>query len=93
MKKIIKIIVALVAGFVIAMILMSIVIYFGYTEAYNTNVSALTVRILAMPIYELTKAGSEYVGKAMGIYMGIVCGIGMILAVCVEEIISKVRQG
>ena len=43
--------------------------------------------------YELTKAGSEYVGKAMGIYMGIVCGIGMILAVCVEEIISKVRQG
>lgn len=43
--------------------------------------------------YELTKAGSEYVGKAMGIYMGIVCGIGMLLAVCVEELISKVRQG
>jgi len=67
-KKKIKIVIALAIGFAIAMVLMSVVIYFGYTNAYSTGVDTLTVKILGIPIYELTKSGTEYVGKTIGIY-------------------------
>lgn len=92
MKKKIKILIALVVGFAVAMLLMSVVIYFGYTNAYSTDVNALTVKILGIPIYELTKSGTKYVGKSIGIYMGAVCGICMLLSVVVEELISKARH-
>ena len=61
------------------MLLMSVAICFGFTNAYSTNVNALTVKLLGMPIYELTKSGTEYLGKSIGIYMGAVCGI------CIEH--------
>lgn len=92
MKKKIKILIALIVGFALAMLLMSVVIYFGYTNAYSTNVDTLTVKILGMPIYELTKSGTEYVGKTIGIHMGIVCGICMAISVIAGEIISKVKH-
>ena len=63
----IRIIIALAIGFVIAMLLMSVKIYFGFTNAYSTNVYALTVKILGIPIYELIKSGTEYYGKSSGI--------------------------
>ena len=88
----IRIIIALAIGFVIAMLLMSVKIYFGFTNAYSTNVNALTVKILGIPIYELTKSGTEYFGKSRGIYMGAVCGICMTLSVIIEEILFKVKQ-
>lgn len=92
MKKKIKIVVALIIGFIIAMILMSVVIYFGYTNAYSTNLDTLTVKILGIPIYELIKSGTEYVGKTKGIYMGMVCCICMLLSVTIEELISRVKH-
>ena len=92
MKMHIRILIALAIGFVIAMLLMSVKIYFGFTNAYSTNVNALTVKILGIPIYELIKSGTEYYGKSSGIYMGIVCGICMTLSVIIEEIFFKVRQ-
>lgn len=92
MKKKIKIVVALIIGFIIAMILMSVVIYFGYTNAYRTNLDTLTVKILGIPIYELIKSGTEYVGKTKGIYMGTVCCICMLLSVTIGELISKVKH-
>ncbi len=46
----IRIIIALAIGFVIAMLLMSVKIYFGFTNAYSTNVNALTVKILGIPM-------------------------------------------
>jgi len=92
MKKKVKILIALIVGFALAMLLMSVAIYFGFTNAYSTNVNALTVKILGVPIYELTKSGTEYIGKSIGIYMGAVCGICMALSVIVEELISKIRQ-
>ena len=70
MKKKVKILIALIVGFALAMLLMSVAIYFGFTNAYSANVNALTVKILGMPIYELTKSGTEYIGKSIGIYMG-----------------------
>ena len=41
-------------------------IYFGYTEAYASNVEALTVKMAGIPIYELAKTGAEYKGTALG---------------------------
>lgn len=55
MKKKIKIIVALVIGFAVAMILMSVVIYFGYINAYSTSVDTLTVKILGIPLLSAEK--------------------------------------
>lgn len=92
MKKKAKIGVALIIGFVIAIILMGVVIYFGYTNAYSANVDTLTVKILGIPIYELKKSGTEYVGKTIGIYMGVVCGGCMFLSVIAEELISRVKH-
>lgn len=91
MKRKIKILIALIVGFALAMLLMSVAIYFGFTNAYSTGVNALTVKIVGIPIYELTKSGTEYVGKSIGVYMGAVCGICIVLSVIVEELISKVR--
>ena len=87
-----RILIALAIGFVIAMLLMSVKIYFGFTNAYRTNVNAQTVKILGIPIYELTKSGTEYFGKSNRIYMGAVCGICMTLSVIIEEIFFKIRQ-
>ena len=92
MKMINRILIALAVGFVIAMLLMSVKIYFGFTNAYSTNINVITVKIFGIPIYELTKSGTEYFGKSRGIYMGAVCGLCMILSVIIEEIFFKVRQ-
>lgn len=54
-----RILIALAVGFVIAILLMSVKIYFGFTNAYSTNINVLTVKILGIPIYELTKSGCE----------------------------------
>lgn len=77
MKRKIKILIALIVGFALAMLLMSVAIYFGYTNAYSTDVNTLTVKILGIPIYELTKSGTEYIGKSIEVYMGAVRGICM----------------
>lgn len=92
MNKKIKIIIALSLGFVIAIICMGIAIYFAYCQAYNTNIGALTVRVFGIPIYELTRTGTFYVGKAVGKYMGVLCLIFMVIGVFVEEIISEIRH-
>ena len=92
MKMIKRILIALAVGFVIAMLLMSVKIYFGFTNAYSTNINVLTVKILGIPIYKLTKSGSEYFGKSIGTHMGEICGICMALSVIIEEIFFKVKQ-
>ena len=87
-----RILIALAVGYVIAILLMSVKIYFGFTNAYSTNINVLTVKILGIPIYELTKSGTEYFAKSIGIHMGAVCGLCMTLSVIIEEIFFKVRQ-
>ena len=87
-----RILIALAVGLIIAMLLMSVKIYFGFTNAYSTNINVLTVKILGIPIHELTKSGSEYFGKSIGTHMGAICGICMALSVIIEEIFFKVRQ-
>lgn len=94
MKKKVKILIALVVGFAVAMLLMSVVIYFGYTNAYSTDVNALTVKILGIPIYELTKSGTKYVGKSIGIYMGqyvvfVCCSVLLLKNLSAKQDINK----
>lgn len=92
MKKKTKIILALVIGFGVAMLIMTIAIFIGYTKAYNTGVETSLVKIIGIPIYQLTRSGSEYIGESKGSFMGIVCGICMVLSVTMEEIIVRIRK-
>ena len=92
MKERIKLLLTLVAGFAVAMLIMGIFIYFGYTKAYETDVELFTVKILGLPIYQLTKTGSSYVGESQGIYMGIFCGICMVGTIAVEKMGTALRK-
>ena len=82
----------LVIEFVVAIILMSVAIYFGDINVYSTSVDTLPVKIFGIPIYERTKAGTKYIGKTIEIYMGVVCGICMFFSAIAEELISRVKH-
>lgn len=88
MKK--KIIITLLASFIIAMIIMSVAIFIAYTSAYKTGVGASTVKLLGLPIYEIFKSGTKYKGHSKGIYMGVFSGICMFLGVLIEVFIDKI---
>lgn len=92
MKKMRKIILALIIGFVAAVIIMAVAIYFGYSKAYSLNSEFFTVRIIGIPIYQLSKIDAEYFGTSNGIFMGAFCGVCMIISMVVEEIISGFRS-
>ncbi len=49
-------------------------------------------QFIGIPIYELVKNGTKYVGTSQGIYMGMFCGICMVIAVTIQTIISKMKQ-
>ena len=59
MKKKIKLLLTLIVGFAVVMLIMGIFIYFGYTKVYETDVELFTVKILGLPIYQLTKIGGD----------------------------------
>ena len=92
MKNFLKTLVTILTGILIAMALMSIAIYFGYTEAYATNVEKLTVKMIGIPIFKLMKTGTEYTGTQMGPNMGIICGIFIVLSFCVRGIIKAIKK-
>jgi hypothetical protein len=92
MKKSIKILSALIVGFALGTLVMTVVIYFGYTNAYSTGVNASTVKMLGIPIYELTKSGTKYIGESLVNNMWAIYGIFMVLSVIAEELISKARR-
>lgn len=92
MKKSVKRIIAVAIGFAFAMLLMSVFIYIGYTNAYSSGVDTFNVNVLGIPIYNLTKVGSKYVGESKGIYMGLLCGICMLVAFAVKIVIEKVKK-
>ena len=89
MKKKAEMVLALIIGFAVAMILMSAVIYFGYSNAYRLDVERYTVKLLGISIYELTRIGTEYAGAAIGQHMGLICGIFMALSFTIDMVIRK----
>lgn len=92
MKRRTKRILALIAGFAAAMILMSVAIYFGYTSAYRTGGALFTVRLCGLPIYDLMWTGDAYAGASRGPCMGLVCGVCMAAALVIELIAERVRR-
>ncbi len=88
-KKIISLIIAIAVFFGLAMLAMSVMIYFGYTDAYATNAESLNVSLFGLDIYTLTKAGEQYKGASIGQNMGIVCAVFTLAAVLLEQIIVR----
>lgn len=88
-KKIISLIIAIAAGFGLAMAAMAVVIYFGYTDAYATGADSLNVSLFGLDIYTLTKAGEQYNGASIGQNMGIICAVYIAAAVFLEQIIIR----
>ena len=88
-KKIFALIIAIAAGFGLAMAAMAVVIYFGYTDAYATGAESLTVSLFGLDIYTLTKAGEQYNGASIGQNMGIICAVYVAAAVLLEQIIIR----
>lgn len=88
-KKIIALIIAVVAGFTLAMLAMAVVIYFGYTDAYASGADSMNVSLMGLDIYTLTKAGEQYHGASIGQNMGIICAGYTAAAVLLEQIIIR----
>lgn len=93
MKRWLRVLIAVGAGFGIAMLIMTMAIYFGYTHAYASGGALYDVRILGIKIYELALDGEKYSGVSIGENMGIFCGICMAAAVIVEELIAHRKSG
>lgn len=87
-----RIILELLIGFIIALILMTIAIYFGYTNAYSSKIDSSTVTILGIPIYELVKSESKYIGNTIGTNMGVFSGLCMAISVAVSESVIKLKK-
>ena len=83
---------ALIIGFAGAMAYMAFVIWIGYRQAYSGGGSGAAVQAFGIQIYEIVRAGESYAGSARGPAMGLVCGIGMAVAVIIEELLRRVRQ-
>ena len=92
MKKILKIAVPILTGLLIATVVMTVIISFGYTEAYASNVDTLTVKMVGIPIYELAKTGAEYTGTALGPNMGIISGIFVLCSFCAGGVICAIKK-
>jgi uncharacterized membrane protein YccC len=91
-KKTKGIIISAVIGFAVAMILMAILIYFGYCTAYNSNVESMNVSMFGLNIYSLTKVGDSYNGLALGTNMGVICGIFIVVAIGIEQVITLISS-
>lgn len=88
-RNIIALIIAMAAGFGLAMAAMAAVIYFGYTDAYASGTESLNVSLYGLDIYTLTKEGAAYTGASVGQNMGIICAAYVAVTVLIEQIIIR----
>ena len=86
------IIISIIVGFAVAILVMAVAIYLGYTNAYNSNVNEINISIFGINIYSLTKNVDKYNGSSIGQNMGIICTIFIAGAVCIERIITRVKS-
>lgn len=90
MKKSIRIIITLAAGFAIAIVLMSVAIYFGYSDAYAQGGLEHSVHLLGLDIYHLRLAGNEYIGQSNGPAMGKFSCLVMVVTLISEEALRRI---
>lgn len=91
LRTLLRVALALIIGFAGAMAYMAFVIWIGYRQAYSGG-SGAAVQAFGIQIYDIVRAGESYAGSARGPAMGLVCGIGMAVAVIIEELLRRVRQ-
>lgn len=89
LKTPVRLLIFLTIGFAIAMIFMTIAIYFGYNNAYSSLGNSYSVNLFGLEIYTLTKVGDEYAGTSIEMNMGILCMAFISITVAVEEITRK----
>lgn len=88
----VRILLALIAGFAVAMAYMALRIYFGYSYAYGAQAPACTVTALGIDIYHIVRTADGYAGSGIGPNMGVVCGICMAAAALLAALIGKLRR-
>lgn len=86
------IIIALLFGLGISLLVMAILIWFGYNHAYHNNLEEYDVKFLGINIYHMVKDQARYIGSQKGTNMGIVTSIVMLLSVIIQETISKIND-
>ena len=87
-----RIFISLGIGFILAMIVMSIKIYFGYAYAYKSGADGYMVKVFGIGIYALIRHGDIYLGTAMGKGIGLLCTIFMVCSMMVEQVVTKIRN-
>lgn len=92
MKPATRRLITLACGFGVAMLLMAVAIYFGYSNAYRYGTDTSEVYLFGFNIYHLVLSGEKYVGTSNGPAMGGVCAIVMAVAFMMEEIIFQLRK-
>lgn len=96
MKRKNRIIISLIIGFVVAMVIMAVAIYFQYKNAYTLldegSYENYFVKIFGIDVYNLIWDTDHFEGVSVGVNMGIVCAIFMAVTAFIEEIIWKIRH-
>ena len=92
MKNSKTIIIAIIVGLAVAMLVMAVAIYLGYTNAYISNVNEINISIFGINIKKKKKNVDKYIGSSIGQNMGIICVIFIAGAICVERLITKVKS-
>ncbi|MFU0832663.1 MAG: LlsX family protein [Oscillospiraceae bacterium] len=88
----VRFILEFVGGNIISAVLCSILIFIGYYHAHSANLTAYTVRLFQLPIYDITTTGGEMSGTAINQNMGIMGIICAVLCIIVCETIHFVKK-
>ena len=87
-----RILISLGTGFILAMIVISMKIYFGYTYAYKSGVDGYMVKVFGISIYAIIRDGDIYLGTAIGKSIGLLYTIFMVCSTILQECITKIRS-
>lgn len=91
MKRLLRILLVLAIGFGLAMLIMAIDIYVGYSRAYAGGLNYETVHLFGIKIYQISRSGNRYIGKSVGINMGIVSAVIMACVYGLSALIFRLR--
>lgn len=92
MKTALRVVLAWAIGVGVAMLIMAIAIYFGYSNVYRQGQQTSEVYLFGLNIYHLTLQGNKYVGTAVGEEMGKFCSSISLIAIVIEELFRRLRR-
>ena len=86
MKKNLKRFYALVLGFIIGCLFVSVLIFIGSYHANAISVKSYTVTFLGLPLYDIVLNDKTYAGTAIGSNIGTLCSFFAFVALMIEEV-------